>query len=136
MLSKKNNMNTYNNLAYPQQELSYRIIGIAMEIHRLLGKGFLEIVYKDAFEYELQCKGILYEREKEYNVTYKNIILPHKFFADFVIDNCIILEIKSKAGIIEQHQAQVLNYLAVSKLKLGLLLNFHEKSLQYKRLVL
>lgn len=107
-----------------------------MEIHRLLGKGFSEIVYKDAFEYELQCRNILYEREKEYTVTYKNIILPHKFFADFVIENCIILEIKSKAGIIEQHQAQVLNYLAVSKLKLGLLLNFHEKSLQYKRLVL
>lgn len=107
-----------------------------MEIHRQLGKGFLEIVYKDAFEYELRLKGILYEREKEYTVTYKNIILPHKFFADFVIDNCIILEIKSKAGIIEQHQAQVMNYLAVSKLKVGLLLNFHEKSLQYKRIIL
>lgn len=107
-----------------------------MEVHRQLGKGFLEIVYKDAFEFELRMKGILYEREKEYTVTYKNIILPHKFFADFVIDNCIILEIKSKAGIIEQHQAQVMNYLAVSKLKLGLLLNFHEKSLQYKRIIL
>ncbi len=107
-----------------------------MEIHRLLGKGFLEIVYKDAFEHELQNHGIPYEREKEYTVTYKNIILPHKFFADFVIANCIILEIKSKSGIIEQHQAQVLNYLAVSKLKLGLLLNFHEKSLQYKRIIL
>ncbi len=107
-----------------------------MEIHRLLGKGFSEIVYKDAFEYELQCRNILYEREKEYTVTYKNIILPHKFFADFVIENCIILEIKSKAGIIEQHQAQVMNYLAVSKLQVGLLLNFHDRSLQYKRMVL
>lgn len=107
-----------------------------MEIHRLLGKGFSEIVYKNAFEYELRCRGILYEREKKYTVTYKNIILPHKFFADFVVDNCIILEIKSKAGIIEQHQAQVLNYLAVSKLQVGLLLNFHDHSLQYKRMVL
>lgn len=107
-----------------------------MEVHRQLGKGFLEIVYKDAFEFELRMKGILYEREKEYTVTYKNIILPHKFFADFVIDNCIILEIKSKAGIIEQHQAQVMNYLAVSKLTVGLLLNFHEQSLFYKRIVL
>jgi len=129
-------MTTYNITEYLLQSLSYQLIGIGMEIHRLLGKGFSEIVYKDAFEYELQCRSILYEREKEYTVAYKNIILPHKFFADFVIDNCIILEIKSKAGIIEQHQAQVLNYLAVSKLKLGLLLNFHEKSLQYKRLVL
>lgn len=86
-----------------------------MEVHRQLGKGFLEVVYKDAFEFELRMKGILYEREKEYTVTYKNIILPHKFFADFVIDNCIILEIKSKAGIIERHQAQIVNYLAVAK---------------------
>lgn len=130
------NMKTYNNTNYPLQPLSYQLIGIAMEIHRILGKGFLEIVYKDAFEYELRSRGILYEREKEYTVTYKNIILPHKFFADFVIENCIILEIKSKSGIIEQHQAQVLNYLAVSKLKLGLLLNFHEKSLQYNRIIL
>ncbi len=129
-------MTTYNITEYPLQPLSYQLIGIGMEIHRLLGKGFSEIVYKDAFEYELQCRGILYEREKEYTVAYKNIILPHKFFADFVIENCIILEVKSKAGIIEQHQAQVLNYLAVSKLKLGLLFNFHEKSLQYQRLVL
>ena len=75
-------------------------------------------------------------KEKEYTVTYKNTILPHKFYADFVIDNSIILEIKSKAGIIEQHQAQVLNYLAVSKLKVGLLLNFHDQSLQYNRIVL
>lgn len=130
------NMHTYNTQTYPLQPLTYQLIGIGMEIHRLLGKGFLEIVYKDAFEYELNTRGILYEREKEYAVTYKNIILPHKFFADFVIENCIILEIKSKAGIIEQHQAQVLNYLAVSRLKLGLLLNFHEKSLQYNRIIL
>ncbi|MFZ6025102.1 MAG: GxxExxY protein [Bacteroidota bacterium] len=129
-------MDTYNNKEYPLQSLTYQVIGIGMEIHRQLGKGFLEIVYKDAFEYELQCRGILYQREKEYTVTYKNIRLPHKFFADFVIDNCIILEIKSKAGIIEQHQAQVMNYLAVSKIQVGLLLNFHDNSLQYKRIVL
>lgn len=79
-------MDTYNNKEYPLQSLTYQVIGIGMEIRRQLGKGFLEIVYKDAFEYELQCRGILYQREKEYTVTYKNIRLPHKFFADFVID--------------------------------------------------
>lgn len=130
------NMNTYNLKDFPLQPLTYQIIGIGMEIHRLLGKGFLEVVYKDAFEYELRMRNIIYEREKEYTITYKNIILPHKFFADFVIDNCIILEIKSKAGIIEQHQAQVLNYLAVSKLQVGPLMNFHDQSLQHKRIVL
>lgn len=107
-----------------------------MDIHRTLGKGFLEIVYKDAFEYELRHKGISYEREKEFVVAYKNIVLPHKFYADFVIENKLILEIKSKAGIIDEHYAQVLNYLAVSRIRLGLILNFHENSLQYKRVIL
>jgi GxxExxY protein len=129
-------MNTYNPKEYPLQPLTYQLIGIGMEVHRILGKGFLEVVYKDAFEYELKMRGVIYEREKEYSIAYKNIILPHKFFADFVIDNSIILELKSKAGIIEQHQAQVMNYLAVSKLQVGLLLNFHDHSLQYKRIVL
>ncbi len=121
---------------YPLQEHSYNLIGIGMEIHRNLGKGFLEIVYKDAFEYELRSKGIEYEREKEFTVAYKNIILPHKFYSDFVIDDRVILEVKSKSGIIDEHYAQVLNYLAVSKLQLGLILNFHNSSLQYKRVVL
>lgn len=121
---------------YPMQECTYHLIGIVMDIHRTLGKGFLEIVYKDAFEYELKLKGFFYEREKEFTVNYKGIILPHKFFADFVIENKLILEVKSKSGIVEEHYAQVLNYLAVSKLKLGLLLNFHNNSLQYKRIIL
>ena len=129
-------MTQYPSQDYPLQEHSYHIIGIGMEIHRNLGKGFLEIVYKDAFEYELQSKGIKYEREKEFIVAYKNIILPHKFYADFVIENKIILEIKSKTGIVDEHYAQVLNYLAVSNLQLGLILNFHNNSLQYKRVIL
>ena len=126
----------YTNEDYPLQNLSYQLIGIGMEIHRTLGKGFLEIVYKDAFELELKLKGIDYEREKEFIVVYKNNRLPHKFYADFVIENKIILEIKSKSGIIEEHFAQVLNYLAVSKLQLGIILNFHNNSLQYKRVAL
>ena len=121
---------------YPFQEETYDLIGIAMEIHRVLGKGFLEIVYKDAFEYELKQRGIRYKREKEYPVNYKGVILPHLFYADFVIDGKIILEIKSKSGVIEEHYAQVLNYLAISKLNLGLIINFHEKSLEQRRVVL
>lgn len=121
---------------FPLQHLSYNLIGIGMEIHRLLGKGFLEIVYKDAFEYELTKKGIQFEREKMFQVHYKDIILPHTFYADFVVEDRIILEIKSKSGIIDAHYAQVINYLAVSRLHLGLLLNFNESSLQYKRVIL
>ncbi len=120
---------------YPLKELTYKVIGIGMEIHRVLGKGFLEIVYKDAFEYELKQQGIPYVREKEYLVHYKTTILPHTFYADIVVNNELILELKSKKGIVEDHYAQVINYLAISKLKLGLLLNFHEKSLEYKRII-
>ncbi len=69
------------------REESYRIIGILMEVHRNLGKGFSEIVYKDAIEYELTQNQISFEREKEYTVKYKNSILKHKFYADFVIEN-------------------------------------------------
>lgn len=115
---------------------SFRIIGLCMEVHNNLGKGFLEIVYKDALEYEFRKNNIPFEREKEYEVNYKDIILPHKFYADFVVFDKIILEVKGMAGIAEEHIAQTLNYLKVSGLKLGLIVNFGELSLQYKRVVL
>ncbi len=126
----------YSSQDYLFQKETYLLIGIGMTIHRILGKGFLEIVYKDAFEYELRRNNVAYEREKEFTVIYKDIALPHKFYADFVIENQIILELKSKSGIIEEHYAQVINYLAVSKLQVGLILNFNDNSLQYKRVAL
>jgi len=129
-------MPVFENSQYPLKAETYKIIGIAMDIHRTLGKGFSEIVYKDAFEYEFKNQGIVFEREKEYQVKYKGIILSHSFFADFVVFDKIILEIKSKKGIVEEHYAQVMNYLAISKMEIGLLINFHEKSLEYKRIVL
>lgn len=129
-------MQQFNSDEYPLQEETYKIIGIGMEIHKTLGKGFSEIVYKDAYEYEFKQNGIFYEREKEYIVRYKDTILPHKFYADLVVYDKIILEIKSKKGIIEEHYAQVMNYLAISGLEVGLLINFHEKSLEYKRIVM
>lgn len=129
-------MNQLSHLNYPLQEETKQIIGIAYDIHRFLGPGFLEIVYKDAFEFELRKKRIVYEREKEYCIPYKEIILTHKFFADFVVYNKIILEIKAKDGIAEIHMAQTLNYLKVSGCKVGLILNFGELSLKIKRIVL
>jgi GxxExxY protein len=128
-------MSIYDTEKYPYQEETFKIIGIGMEIHRILGKGFSEIVYKDAFEYEFKQHGISYTREKEYLVNYKATILPHKFYADFVVFDKIILEVKSKKGVVEEHYAQVMNYLAISKLEVGLLINFHEKSLEHKRII-
>lgn len=121
------------NLIYKEE--TYRIIGICMEVHNNLGAGFLEIVYKDALEYELRRAGILYEREKEYPVNYKGNILPHKFYADFVVLDKIILEVKGKSGIADEHIAQAINYLKVSGNKLALIVNFGELKLNYKRIV-
>jgi GxxExxY protein len=126
---------SYSDIDYPFQEECYLLIGITMEIHRILGKGFSEIVYKDALEFELRNRNIKYEREKEFSVNYKGTILKHKFYADFVVDDKVIIEVKSKSELINEHYAQVLNYLAISKLGIGLLINFNEKSLQYKRIV-
>ena len=118
------------------KEESFKLIGLCMEVHNNLGKGFLEIIYKDALEYEFRKNNIPFEREKEYTVKYKDIILPHKFYADFVVFDKIILEVKGMAGIADEFIAQTINYLKVSSLKLGMIVNFGELSLQYKRVVL
>lgn len=121
---------------YPLQEESFQIIGLCMEIHKILGKGLSEVVYKDAIEYELRAKNISFEREKKYEIEYKGTILPHYYFADFVINGKFILEVKAQEGVLEDHYRQVINYLAVSKLKIGLLINFGENSLKFKRVIL
>ena len=115
---------------------SYRLIGICKEIQRILGKGYLESVYKDALEYELKLLKIPYEREKKFFIKYKDIFLKHFYNSDFIVYDKIILEIKCCSGIVNGHIKQTLNYLAVSKLKLGLIINFGEDSLKTKRIVL
>jgi GxxExxY protein len=118
------------------KEKSYQIIGQCMEVHNNLGPGFLEIVYKDALEYEFTKAGIPFEREKKYEVNYKGQILPHNFYADFVVFDEIILEVKGVKAISEEFIAQSLNCLKVSKNELALLVNFGELRLNYKRIVL
>ncbi len=117
------------------KEESYLIIGKCLEVHNNLGAGFLEIVYKEALELEFRKSAILFEREKMYEVNYKGIILPHKFYADFVINGNIILEVKAVAGIPDEFVAQAINYLKVSQNKLALIVNFGELKLNYKRIV-
>jgi len=121
-------------LIYKQE--SYDIIGKCFDVHNNLGSGFLEIVYKDALEYEFKKANIPYEREKEYKVNYNGIILPHKFYADFVIYDKIILEIKAVSEMHSKFTAQAINYLKVSKNKLALIVNFGELRLNSKRIIL
>ena len=122
-------------MAIIYKEESYQIIGICMEIHNYLGCGFSEIVYKDALEIEFKIHNIPYEREKEYNVVYKGIILPHKFYADFVVYSDIILEVKSIKEISNDHLAQTLNYMKLADTPVGIIANFQNKSLVHKRLI-
>ena len=118
------------------KEEAYKIIGCCMEVHKILGKGHSEIIYSDALEYEFKRNSINYSRETQYNVIYKGIILPHYYFADFVVFDEIILEIKAISELSNSEIRQTLNYLAVSKNKLGLLVNFGQDSLAYKRIIL
>lgn len=129
-------LNPNKSIDYPHADESYSVIGASMEVHRQLGRGFLEAVYKDALHHELSQRKIRFEREKKFEIKYKGVVLPHYYVADFVIDNKIILEIKAQDGATESHYRQVINYLAVTNFKLGLLINFGEDSLVYKRLVL
>ncbi len=117
------------------KEESYKIIGAAMEAHKELGPGFLESVYQEAFELELKKQKIPYEREVLLKIYYKGSKLKKRFSADFVCYDKIVVELKALGELSTDHEAQVLNYLKTTGLKLGLLLNFGTKSLQHKRLV-
>ena len=118
------------------KEESYKIIGLCMEVHKILGKGHSEVVYKDALEYEFKINSIPFEREKIYEIEYKDIVLPRKYVADFVVYDEIIFEVKAISQLTNSDIKQTLNYLASSKNKLGLLANFGEDSLKYKRIIL
>ena len=120
---------------YYKKNENYEIVGLCMEVHRILGPGLLEIVYKDALEIEFKNHKIPYNREKEYKVEYKGIVLPHKFYADFVVYEDIILEVKSVKEINNEHWAQTLNYMKLADTPVGIIANFQNKSLTYKRLI-
>lgn len=126
---------TDSNEYYYKKNENYEIVGLCMEVHRILGPGLLEIVYKDALEIEFKNHNIPYKREKEYNVEYKGIILPHKFYADFVVYSDIILEVKSIKEISNDHLAQTLNYMKLADTPIGIIANFQNKSLVHKRLI-
>lgn len=123
-----------NDLLYKEE--IYKLVGFCMEIHRELGKGHDEVIYKDALVVELSRASVPFSREKNYPVTYKGVVLPHFYFADFVIWEKILFEAKAVEKLADAHIKQVLNYLAASKLRVGLLVNFGSDSLEWKRIIL
>jgi len=112
-----------------------KITGLCMKIHSVLGKGFKEIVYKDALEVEMQRNQILYEREKQFKIMYEGIELKRKFNADFVVYNTIILEIKAQFIMPAGAFRQTLNYLKASEIQLGIMINFGESRLNFQKVV-
>lgn len=116
------------------KEEAYLITGICMEVHNELGPGLLEIIYKEALEWEFDNQFLQYQREKEYPVYYKKHLLSKKFNADFVVYDKIILEIKAKDCISNEDMAQTINYCKLSGCKLGLIVNFGRSRLEIRRI--
>ena len=115
---------------------TYKIIGVAMEVHRQLGHGFLEAVYKEAMAIELELQGIPFEKEKDLPIYYKGRLLNTSYRADFVcFDNEVIVEIKALSNLSGTEESQIINYLKAAKIENGLLINFGKKSLEYKRYI-
>ena len=113
----------------------YKIIGFCKEVSKILGKGHREIIYGNALDYKFNKVKIPFNREMTFHISYKNIILSHYYYSDFVIFDEIILEIKAITELSNRAIKQILNYLAAPKNKLRLLMNFGEGSLKYRRII-
>ena len=114
------------------EELTHKIIGAAMEVHKHLGNGFQEVVYQRALSIELKMRGLNFEREKEMGLKYKGFDIGTRR-VDFFVEDRIMLEIKALTKLEDVHLAQAMNYVEAYHMEIGLLINFGAKSLQFKR---
>jgi GxxExxY protein len=115
-----------------EQDLTHKIIGAAMEVHKYLGNGFQEVIYQRALAIEMQLQNILYSREQEMPLQYKGFDIGMRR-VDFFVDGKIMVEIKAVINLEDVHLAQAMNYVEAYNLDIGLLINFGAKSLQFKR---
>ncbi|MRT94277.1 GxxExxY protein [Ancylomarina sp. 16SWW S1-10-2] len=118
------------------KQACYDIVGLCMLVHRELGSGFLEAVYQEALEIEFVKADVDYIRECQIQINYKGIILDKKYYADFLCYDEIIVELKVVKSLDGNHMAQIMNYMKATNKKVGLLVNFGARSLEYKRVVL
>ncbi len=122
-------------LLYSQE--SYAIIGACFEVYKTMGCGFLEAVYQECLEIELNLQKIPYESQKVLQLHYKEEELTQKYIPDFICYEKIIVELKAVSKLTDEHRAQILNYLHAANFRLGFLINFgHYPKLEYKRFVL
>ncbi|MFH1565340.1 MAG: GxxExxY protein [bacterium] len=122
------------NEQYKYSDLTAKIIGAAMEVHKFLGNGFQEVIYQRALAIELREKGLSFIREQEMQIEYKGIDIGTRR-VDFFIEDKVMLEIKAVIKLEDVHLAQAINYLEAYNLEIGLLINFGSKSMQFKRLM-
>ena len=115
------------------EKLTYKIIGAAREVYKVLGPGYLESVYEDALCYELDILNISYQRQIELDVHYKAVIFERRFRADLLIENKILVENKAIKSITNQDEAQLINYLKTTNLRVGLLFNFGAPKFEMQR---
>ena len=119
---------------YKYSALSEKIIGCAMEVHKLLGNGFQEIIYQRALAIEFDLQGLSYEREKEMPVFYKERQIGTRR-VDFLVENVVSVELKAITQLENTNLTQAINYLEAYDLEIGLLLNFGAKTLEFKRVI-
>lgn len=119
---------------YKYSELTSRVIGCAMEVHKILGNGFQEVIYQRALEKEMLMQSLAFSREFEMPIFYKEEQIGIRR-VDFLIDNVVSVEIKAIIKLEDVHLAQAINYLEAYHLEIGLLINFGAKSLEFKRLI-
>ncbi len=123
---------------YPHQELTAKIIGAAIEVHRALGPGLLESIYQTCLAHEMTLRGLRFEKEKPLPIEYKGVRLESGYRLDFIVDDKVVVELKAVDSIHDIHKAQLLTYLKLTGCKVGLLLNFNSAVLKdgIERLVL
>ena len=115
-----------------EQELTQLVIGLAMKVHRTLGVGFVEFVYRNALIFELKRAGVNVEPEKPMKVTYEGIVVG-EFTTDLLVNDWLIVELKAVAKLLPAHEIQLVNYLTVLNQHFGLLINFGSPSLEFQR---
>jgi GxxExxY protein len=118
--------------------LTDKVIGLAIDVHRALGPGLLESAYEECLSFEFKTNGVAYQRQVPLPIVYKSIKLECGYRMDFVVNNSLIVELKTVERLLPIHEAQLLTYLRLSGVKTGLLLNFHTDLLRngIKRMVL
>ncbi len=119
---------------YLHSELTGKIIGCAMEVHRALGNGFQEVIYQRALVIEMGQQGLNFSREHEMQIFYKGVEIGTRR-VDFFVENKVMVELKAVVQLEDVHLAQAINYLEAYGLEVGLLLNFGNRSLQFKRVM-